>query len=87
MVKAIQDAGFAPEEEQIHMTARGALEKRDGGCLLVLDRMKEPRSLPCAAASEDIDKHAGHTVLVEGRWVLEGEGSLRIDKVETPPAR
>ena len=89
MTKAIHDAGFSPVEEKTLLTVTGTLQKQNNGFVLVLDRMKEPRSLMCAAAQpgeaaeQELEKKVGRVVLVRGRWVAEGQGKLLIESIET----
>ena len=92
MMKAIRDAGFTPVPDDVSMIVTGTFEMRDGGFVLVLDRMKEPRSLTCLAArpgdalERALAQRPGRAVQIHGRWLSEGQGRLQVESVEDPPA-
>ncbi len=92
MMKAIRDAGFTPVPDDVTMIVTGTLESGEGHCVLILDRMKEPRSLTCLsvrpgdALERALAQSAGRAVQIHGRWLFEGQGRLQVESVEDPPA-
>jgi hypothetical protein len=91
MMQAVRDAGFTPVPEDVRLTVTGTLEEREGRFVLVLDRMKEPRTLTCVAAGSGdtleraLAQNAGRAVEIQGRWQLEGQGRIQVETVESPP--
>ena len=88
MMQAVRDAGFTPVPEDVRLTVTGTLEEREGRFVLVLDRMKEPKTLTCVAtgAVEPLERafgqNAGRRVEMHGRWQFEGQGSIQVETVE-----
>ena len=91
MMQAVGDAGFTPVPEDVRLTVTGTLEKREGRFVLVLDRMKEPRTLTCIASGPDnvleraLAQNAGRAVEIHGRWQFEGQGRIQVETLENPP--
>ena len=89
-MQAIRDAGFTPVPEDVRLTVTGALEAREGRFVLVLERMKEPRTLTCVAARPDdaleraLSQNAGRSVEIQGRWQFEGQGRIQVETLEGP---
>jgi len=87
-MQAIRDAGFTPVPEDVRLTVTGALEAREGRFVLVLDRMKEPRTLTCVGAGPDdaleraLWQNAGRWVEIHGRWEFEGQGRVHVETLE-----
>jgi len=91
MMKAVRDSGFTPVPGDVRLTLTGRLEAREGRFVLVLDGMKEPKTLTCVAAGPGdatdraLAQNAGRTVLIHGRWLFEGPGGMEVETVEAPP--
>jgi hypothetical protein len=91
MMRAVRDAGFTPVPEDVQLIVTGALEEREGRFVLVLDHMKEPRTLTCLPAGPGdaleraLAQNAGRAVQIHGHWQFEGQGSIRVETVESPP--
>ena len=87
-MRSVRDAGFTPVPEDVRLAVTGRLEARDGRFALVLDRMKEPRTLTCVAAGpgDALDRalaqNAGRAVEIHGRWRFEGQGTIQVETVE-----
>ena len=92
MMKAIHDSGFTPVEREVVLTVSGTLEKRSDTYILVMDGMKEPRSLICVPPQEgdsgqsDLSSHVGGKVLITGQWVGEAGGRIVVQRIEAPQA-
>jgi hypothetical protein len=90
MTRAIQDSGFTPVEEEIHLTVSGTIEKQDGHFALALDGMKQPQSLTIsgpedAAMDQALSNNMGKQVQLEARWLQKTHPVLLVEKLEPKP--
>lgn len=87
MMQAVRDAGFKPVPEDVRLTVTGTLEEHEGHFVLVLDRMKEPRTLTCVGPGpgDALAHNAGRAVEIRGRWQSEGQGGIQVESVEGLP--
>jgi len=86
MLEAIRKSGFTPVPEETSLVLTGKLEARDGGFVLTLDKMNEPRAVSCLGAQDllerSIAQNPGQIVEVQGHWQFEGQGGISVEKVE-----
>jgi len=87
MTQAIRDAGFTPVPEDVRLTIRGTLERRDERFVLVPEGMTSPLELNCVegagpdASRARLGEHVGQRVEVRGRWVFEGDPRIEIESI------
>jgi len=87
MTQAIRDAGFTPVPEDVRLTIRGSLEKRDDRFVLVPEGMTSPLELACVeGAGPDgtrvrLGERAGQRVEARGRWIFEGDARIEIESI------
>ena len=92
MMEAVRDSGFTPVPEEVRLKLTGTIEARGRGFVLVLDQMKEAKTIVCVTSGPDdpvgaaLASHAGKSVEIRGRWLFEGEGRLLVEAVEAIPA-
>ena len=74
MQQTIKEAGYTPVGEEIRLRVSGKVVKEADAVLIEVDGMSSPIKLRLTAAKEEaealahLERHAGETVEIEGKW-------------------